>query len=83
MSNNWTLEEAKGKLFGDEPELTDLGIARRQITFDVSIAEGSDEDGVGLSVILGSQHFLPPLFPLSKRGAIHAKDGNEGFQGRC
>jgi hypothetical protein len=52
MSNNWTLEEAKGKLFGDEPELSDLGIARRQITMDVSIAEGSDEDGEGLSVIV-------------------------------
>ena len=50
--NKWTLAEAKNKLFGDEPELSDLGIVRRQITVDVSIAEGSDEDGEGLSVIL-------------------------------
>ena len=50
--NKWTLAEAKNKLFGDDPELSDLGISRRQITVDISIAEGSDEDGEGLSVIL-------------------------------
>ncbi len=52
VEKKWTLAEAKNKLFGDEPELSDLGIMRRQITLDVSIAEGSDENGDGLSVIL-------------------------------
>jgi hypothetical protein len=52
MSIKWTLAEAKNKPFGDEPELSDLGIVRRQITVAISIAEGSDKNGEGLSVIL-------------------------------
>jgi hypothetical protein len=52
MGKKWTLAEAKGKLFGDEPELSDLGVMKRQLTFDISIAEGTDSGGDGLSVIL-------------------------------
>ena len=54
MSEKWTLEEAKGKLFGDDPELDDLVAYERKLpsSVDISIAEGKGEYGEGLSVIL-------------------------------
>jgi hypothetical protein len=57
MSSNtrWTLDEGINKLRLDdseEAEITDLGIGARQLTLDVSIAEGLVDGEEGISVTL-------------------------------
>lgn len=56
MSEKWTLTEGIEKLLPKNPEeaeISDLGTSRRQLTLDISIAEGRGEDGTpGISVIL-------------------------------
>jgi hypothetical protein len=66
MSEKWTLTEGIEKLLPENPEeaeISDLGTPRRQLTLDISIAEGRGEDGTpGISVILSlpADYTMPP-----------------------
>ncbi len=55
-SKMWTLDEGIRQLLPgnpDEAEITNLGTMARQLTLDISIAEGVDDDGKeGISVLL-------------------------------
>lgn len=57
MSEQWTLAEGIQKLLPanerDEPDISDLVVYKRQITLDVSLAQGAGDDGEeGISLIL-------------------------------
>jgi hypothetical protein len=64
MNEKWTLAEGIKKLLptnkGEEPEISDLGLSRRQLVLDVSIAEGGEEGNPGISVILGIPDYPTP-----------------------
>jgi len=57
VSEKWTLAEGIQKLLpansAEEPEISDLGISRRHLVLDVSIAMGEADGEQGISVILG------------------------------